>query len=183
MTDRETIIEKAARAYAESTMPNTWPDGWVQSADIIRKHIEAALIAVGALPPKPAPTPGQRIAEGMVIAGPPQDTIDVEHPTDEDRVIRLRRHGGTTAGTIELLRQYIAAAIDHALATAPKPAPAVDVARLEKIAEEFIQPTARSHLLYIGGWLLEHQHCNGVIASAREKLVALMQKALGEEAK
>jgi hypothetical protein len=77
------------------------------------------------------------------------------------------------------LRDIIAAAIDHALAADRAARLAVDVALLERIAEEFITvPPGSNGILAVGGFHLANLAPNHTAVSTRTALVALMRRAM-----
>lgn len=175
MSTREEQIERAARASWELANTTDWDNEKFPSAKgLHRQQVEAAAVAAGWIPPKPAPTAGQRIAEGMI--GCEGEWVTISNPVKVDHRVSFDVGRGSVMIADEA-RTMIAAAIDHALATQARPA--VD---FEKVVEQAVTVTDPYSITVYNGtdgrrlWVGEAD----VVESAehlRAVIVALLKKA------
>jgi hypothetical protein len=173
MEDREAKIEAFARAaYDATTFEGAYDKTEPERRAAKLKEAEVGLVAAGFIPPKPAPTAGQRIAEGMVTHG--TDHAFIAHPTNRDRALEVHAAPGEGNELAPRLREWFAAACDEAvrLDRAARPAP-----DYEEVAEEFVR-VADPNGVYVGDWRIPESFPDAFVPRVRKHLVALMRRAM-----
>lgn len=114
---RDEIIVKAVQVMFDKTWRGESSSAWERADDELKKRwfddMEAALVAVGALPPKPAPTRGEEMAAEMVECFGGRVEIKSPNPARK-RAVSFSVSAPISGG----IREIIAAAIDQAVAEA-----------------------------------------------------------------